>query len=438
MPLTAEFYRSRRRELMSLMGDGAAAVVAAGRERIRSNDVEYRFRSNSDFGYLTGFPEPDALCLLLPGHPDHEYVLFVRPRDQERETWTGRRSGIEGAVQVYGADAAHPVERASELIPDLLQDRESIYHSLARRSECDQQVLDWIEKLQVGRQRSGRGPTVQEDLRAVLHEMRLYKRPEEIEAMRHVAEISCNAHRKAMRRVAPGVREYEIEAELEYVFRSSGAAGPAYPSIVAGGENAAILHYTENCCTLEESDLILIDAGAEFDGYCGDVTRTFPVGKRFDGRHRALYEVVLAAQLAAIEKVVPGNVFDDAHEEATRVLVEGLIELGILDAGVNEAIEKALYTQFYMHRTSHWLGRDVHDVGGYREGDASRTLEPGMVLTVEPGLYLGAHTAAPPHWQGLGIRIEDDVVVTGDGCEVLTDRAPKRIDDIEALRRDAG
>jgi len=366
VPLTAEFYRSRRRELMSLMGDGAAAVVAAGRERIRSNDVEYRFRSNSDFGYLTGFPEPDALCLLLPGHPDHEYVLFVRPRDQERETWTGRRSGIEGAVQVYGADAAHPVERASELIPDLLQDRESIYHSLARRSECDQQVLDWIEKLQVGRQRSGRGPTVQEDLRAVLHEMRLYKRPEEIEAMRHVAEISCNAHRKAMRRVAPGVREYEIEAELEYVFRSSGAAGPAYPSIVAGGENAAILHYTENCCTLEESDLILIDAGAEFDGYCGDVTRTFPVGKRFDGRHRALYEVVLAAQLAAIEKVVPGNVFDDAHEEATRVLVEGLIELGILDAGVNEAIEKALYTQFYMHRTSHWLGRDVHDVCGYR------------------------------------------------------------------------
>jgi Xaa-Pro aminopeptidase len=437
MALTAEFHALRRRQLMERIGDGAAALVPAAAERLRSNDVEYRFRQNSDFDYLTGFPEPDAVCLLLPGHPQHEYVLFVRPRDQERETWTGRRSGVEGAMQIYRAEAAHPLDEIEDTVPVLLADRERLFYAMEGRGEYNRRVLQWIETMQVQRQRSGQGPTSIHDLRPLLHEMRLIKDAEEIEAMKRAAAVTCEGHRRAMSRARPGHYEYEIEAEIEYAFRSRGASAPAYPSIVAGGANATVLHYTENCCRLDEDDLLLVDAGAEVDLYCGDVTRTFPLGERFDGRQRAVYEIVLAAQEAAILEVRPGVAVEQVHEAALRVLVRGLLDLGVLTGSVDECIAKELYRPYYMHRTSHWLGKDVHDVGLYRLQGASRALEPGMVLTVEPGLYLAEHSGAPPQWQGIGVRIEDDVLVRESGFEVLTEAAPKEIEEIEALRRAA-
>ncbi len=435
MPLSAEFHSRRRRHLMDLVGEGSAVVVPAAGERIRSNDVEYRFRQSSDFDYLTGFPEPDALCLLLPGHPEHEFVLFVRPRDQERETWTGRRVGVEGAGSIYGADAAHSLERVDELLPRLVEPCEHLFYAIDRRGEFNDRILGWIEAMQAGRQRSGIGVISLSDVRPKLHEMRIIKDEEEISAMRVAAAVSCAAHQRAMTRVRPGQFEYQVEAEIEYSFRSQGASGPAYPSIVAAGNNATTLHYTENCSRLDESDLLLIDAGAEVGVYCGDVTRTFPVAERFDGRQRAVYEIVLAAQEAAILEVRPGSRLEDMHQVAVRVLVRGLIDLGILAGRVDECIEQELYRPFYMHRTSHWLGKDVHDVGLYRVGGASRVLEPGMILTVEPGLYLADDGAAPPQWQGIGVRIEDDVLVTEAGFEVLSEAAPKEIEEIEALRR---
>jgi len=437
MSLSAGFHSRRRRQLMDCIGAGGAALVPAASERVRSNDVEFRFRQSSDFDYLTGFPEPDALCLLLPGHPEHEFVLFVRPRDPERETWTGRRVGVEGAMIVYGADVAHPLDKVEELVPRMLEERERLFYAVDHRGEYNNKILGWIESLQAARQRSGVGPTVLSDVRPALHEMRVIKDAEEIGAMRIAAQVSCAAHRRAMTTVRAGQFEYQVEAEVEYIFRSRGAAGPAYPSIVATGGNATTLHYTENCCELDADHLLLIDAGAEVNLYCGDVTRTFPVGDRFDGRQRAIYEVVLAAQEAAILEVRPGVALDEIHRAALHVLVRGLVDLGILAGRVDDCIAEESYRPYYMHRTSHWLGKDVHDVGLYRAGGAPRLLEPGMILTVEPGLYLSEESGAPPQWQGIGVRIEDDVLVTEAGFDVLTLDAPKDIDEIEALRREA-
>jgi len=422
---------------MDSIGAGAAALFPAAPERVRSNDVEYRYRQQSDFLYLTGFAEPGAVCVLLPGHPRHELVMFVRPRDQERETWTGRRAGFEGAIERYGADAAHPIDDLERLMPELLADRESVYVPMDRQIGLSGRVLHWLEEWAPARQRNGHGPTALIDARPIVHEFRLHKDAEELDAMRRAAEISCEAHIEAMRGAREGGFEYEIEALVDYTFRRRGAGGAAYPSIVASGANATILHYTENTAPLRSSDLLLIDAGAEYDFYCADVTRTFPVAPRFDGRQRAVYEVVLTAQYAAVAAVAPGARFEDVHRAAVRVLVEGLCDLGILRVSPQEAEEKELYRPYYMHRTSHWLGLDVHDVGLYRVGDGSRALEAGMVLTVEPGLYIGEHTEAAPQWHGLGVRIEDDVHVTESGHEVLTSAAPKAIRDIEALRRAA-
>ncbi len=437
MPLTAEFYRQRRRDLMARIGDGAAALLPGAVEKLRSHDVEYRFRQNSDLDYLTGFPEPDALCVLLPGHPEHEVVLFVRPRDRDRETWTGRRAGIEGATEIYGADAAHPVEQLAELVPQLLVDRDHVYYSMDRRGAYNSEILHWLETLQADRQRRGAGPTALLDVRPLLHEMRLFKQAEELEVMRRATAITCDAHVEAMRSSASLRYEHELEAAVEFVFRRSGASGPAYPSIVACGANATVLHYTDNCCQLDEHELLLLDAGAEIDAYCADVTRTFPIGGSFDGRQRAIYEIVLAAQEAAILEVGPGVAFESVHEAAVRVLVRGLVDLGILEGAVDDAVANELYKPYFMHRTSHWLGKDVHDVGAYKVGGESRKLEPGMVLTVEPGLYLAEDSGAEPQWQGIGVRIEDDVLVTEAGFEVLSAAAPKHIDEIEALRRGA-
>jgi Xaa-Pro aminopeptidase len=433
-----EVFERRRRRFMKAIGDGAAAVFAAAPERIRSNDVEHRYRQNSDFHYLTGFPEPGAVCLLLPGHPKDEFVLFVRPCDPERETWTGRRFGVDGAMESFGAAMAYPIERLDEMVEQYLGERDRMYCVLERDEAFNRRVLGWLRQLQTKRPRTGSGPTALLDGRQILHEMRLHKEDEEIEAMRRAVAITTEAHVGAMRGARAGRAEYEIEAEMEHVFRAGGASGPAYPSIVASGPNATILHYTSNDRVMKEADLLLVDAGAEYDGYCADVTRTFPVARRFAGRGRALYDTVLAAQAAAIECVRPGVPFDDVHQRAVTVLIEGLIASGLLQGSVAEIRDKELYKPFYMHRTSHWLGLDVHDAGDYRRGGVSRVLEAGMVLTVEPGLYVGEHIEdVGAEWRGLGVRIEDDVVVTADGHEVLSAAVPKEVADVEALRGEA-
>jgi Xaa-Pro aminopeptidase len=431
-------FEQRRRRVMDAVGPDAVAIFPAAPERLRSNDVEYRYRQQSDFYYLTGFPEPGAVCVLQPGHAKEEYVLFVRPRDRERETWTGRRAGVEGAVADYGAAMAYPIEELDQRLPGMISERNQLYYAMERDTAFTQRVMGWLEQAQLARQRTGRGPTGLLDARVVVHEMRLHKEPVELEQMRRAIAISAEAHRAAMREARAGSWEYEIEALIEYVFRRGGASGPAYPSIVAGGANATILHYTANNRRLEPDDLLLIDAGAEYELYCADVTRTFPVGPRFADRRKAVYEVVLNAQLAAIDAVRPGARFDEPHQQAVRKLVDGLVDLGILKGSADEIVEKELYKSVYMHRTSHWLGMDVHDVGLYKEGDTVRALEPGMVLTVEPGIYIADHLAdVDSAWHGIGVRIEDDVLVTNDGHEVLTAAVPKRIDEIESIRRDA-
>ena len=430
-------FESRRRRVMDAIGPDAVAIFAAAPERTRSNDVEYRYRQHNDFYYLTGFPEPGAVCVLQPGHESEEYVLFVRPRDREKETWTGRRAGVEGAVVDYGATAAYPAGELDQRLQKMVAERDQLYYAMDRDTAFTARVVTWLEHAQLTRPRTGRGPTGLLDAGPLVHEMRLHKEPAELDAMRRAIAISAEAHLAAMRAARPGSWEYEIEALIDYTFRRNGAAGPAYPSIVAAGANATILHYTTNDRRLEADQLLLIDAGAEYDCYCADVTRTFPVGARFEGRQRALYELVLAAQQAAIDAVQPGARFDEPHQRAVHTLVEGLVGLGVLKGAVDEIQEQELYKPLYMHRTSHWLGMDVHDVGLYKHGDVVRVLEPGMVLTVEPGLYVADHLEdIDAAWHGIGVRIEDDVLVTADGHEVLTAAVPKRVDDVEAIRRE--
>jgi Xaa-Pro aminopeptidase len=433
----AAAFAERRRRLLATLGPDAIAVFPAAPERARSNDVEYRYRQQSDFYYLTGFAEPGAVCVLQPAHPDHEYVLFVRPRDRERETWTGRRAGVEGAMGDYAADRAYPIDEIDQHLPKWIGERTGLYCALNGDEAFSRQALGWFEHGRSLRQRTGSGPSGLLDAREVVHEMRLFKEAPEIEAMRRAAAISAEAHAAAMRAARAGGWEYEIEALIEYTFRRHGAAGPAYPSIVAAGANATILHYTSNDRQCGAEDLLLIDAGAEYDFYCADITRTFPIGARFEGRRRDVYALVLAAQLAAIEAVRPGARFDDPHQRAVRVLAEGLVSLGVLGGPVEAVLEQELYKPVYMHRTSHWLGMDVHDVGLYKRDEASRLLEPGMVLTIEPGLYIADFLDdIAPQWHGIGVRVEDDLLVTADGHEVLTAAVPKAVDELEAIRRE--
>lgn len=436
--MDAAVFAERRRRVAAALGADAVAVFPAAPERARSNDVEYRYRQQSDFYYLTGFAEPGAVCVLQPGHADHEYALFVRPRDRERETWTGRRAGVDGALLDYGADKAYPIDELDQHLPKWIAERDRFYCALNADEAFTRRVLGWLEHGRAARQRTGSGPSGLLDARELVHEMRLFKSPAELDVMRRAAAISAEAHLAAMRAARAGGWEYEIEALIEYTFRRHGAAGPAYPSIVAAGPNATILHYTSNDRPLGADELLLVDAGAEYDFYCADITRTFPVAARFGDRQRDVYALVLAAQLAAIEAVRPGARFDEPHQRAVRVLADGLAALGILSGSTDEIVEKELYKPVYMHRTSHWLGMDVHDVGLYKRPDGARVLEPGMVLTIEPGLYIADFLEdIAPEWHGIGVRIEDDVLVTAGGHEVLTAAAPKAIDDIEALRRDA-
>jgi Xaa-Pro aminopeptidase len=427
-------FAARRKRLMDAIAPGATAILPSAPIAIRSGDVEFIYRQDSDFYYLTGFAEPESVALFSPGHPDGEFVMFVRPRDKERETWTGRRAGVEGAMIEYGADKAHVIDELEKILPRYLEKSDRVHYPLGLNEKMDERVLKLIRWAQSMRPRSGMGPSSIIDPRDIIHELRLKKEPAELESMRRAMAISAEAHKRAMMKARGGMKEWQIEAEVDFTFRSNGAAGPSYPSIIASGPNAATLHYINNDREMRAGELLLIDAGAEYDFYAADITRTSPIGKRFTALQRSIYELVLEAQRQAIEKIKPGARFDDPHETALRVLVDGMRQLGILKGSAAEIIDSATYRRYYMHRTSHWLGMDVHDVGLYRVDGASRVLEPGMVLTVEPGLYINADDEeVPESFRGIGIRIEDDVLVTADGYEVMTAATPKSVADVEAL-----
>jgi Xaa-Pro aminopeptidase len=427
-----EFIR-RRKQLMRMMGRDSIAIIPTAPERTRNRDVEFPFRADSDFYYLTGFPEPEAVAVLAPGRKHGEYLLFCRERDPQMETWTGRRAGTAGAVESWDADDAFPIGDIGDILPGLLERCDRVFYTMGNDPAFDRRILDWVNRLRQGGRAGTRAPDEFISLEHLLHDMRLYKSRSEVRVMRTAAKVACRAHRRAMQACRPGMHEYGIEAELLHEFRSAGMV-PAYSSIVGGGENGCILHYTANASELCDGDLLLIDAGAEYDCYASDVTRTFPVNGRFSETQKMLYEVVLAAQLAAIKKVAPGNHWNAPHTAAVRVLTRGLMKLGILKGKPAELIRQEAYRRFYMHRTGHWLGMDVHDVGDYKVGGEWRVLEPGMVLTVEPGLYIPAGTRGVSRkWWDTGIRIEDDVLVTRDGHDVLSAAAPKTVAEIESV-----
>jgi len=428
-----EFAR-RRRQLMRLMGRDSIAVLPAAPVRHRNGDVEYAYRQDSDFHYLTGFAEPEAVAVLIPGRAPAQYILFVRERDPARETWDGRRAGPAGAVRDHGANSAFPIGDIDEILPGLLENRDRVFYTMGVYPDFDQRVVGWVNGLRTQAARNGRHPPQElVALDPLLHDMRLYKSRGELELMRRSARISVQAHVRAMRFCRPGVTEYQVMAELLHEFRRHNA-DTAYQPIVGAGANSCVLHYRDNDRPLANGDLLLIDAGCEFGCYASDITRTLPVNGRFSREQRAVYEVVLEANRAAIARVRPGNHWNDPHEAAVRVVTHGLVKLGLLKGRPASLIRSGAYRRFFMHRTGHWLGLDVHDVGDYKIGDAWRVLEPGMVMTIEPGIYLPASArGVPRRFRNIGIRIEDDVLVTKRGAEVLTARAPKEPDQIEAV-----
>lgn len=437
-PISPEVYAARRETFVKQVGTSGVAIFPAAPSSIRSHDTEYRYRQDNDFFYLTGFPEPEALCLLSPQHETERFILFVRPRDKEKETWTGKRFGVEGAKDLFGADAAYTIDKIDEILPQHLLQAENVYYAFGRDDQLNNKIVTLMNHSRMQRQRSGRGPVSVIDPGTILHEMRLFKSPAELALMRHAVHASTAAHHAAMTQTKPGMYEYEVEALLEFHFRRLGAAGPAYASIVASGANATILHYITNDKQMQDGDLLLIDAAAEYANYCSDVTRTFPVGTQFSAPQRDIYDLVLTAQKEALAMTKPGVKFDDVHARATEILVDGLRAFGLLSGDTKEIIEKGEHRKFYMHRTSHWLGMDVHDVGKYKQGEDSRILEPGMILTVEPGIYIAEDAeGVADRYRGIGVRIEDDVLVTAEGYEVLTREIPKEVRDIEALRRAA-
>jgi len=427
-------FANRRMRLMHMIGEGSIVIIPSTPICYRNRDVEYPYRPDSDFHYLTGFPEPEAVAILIPGRKQGEFIMFCRERDPKMEIWTGPRIGQERACSIYGADDAFPIDDIDEILPGLLEDRDKVYYTMGSHQEFDHKLMEWLNQI---RQKSRAGihtPAEFVALDHLLHEMRLFKSTGEINAMRRAAKISASAHRRAMQVCRPGMMEYQIEAELIHEFIRNGSRSPAYPSIVGGGRNACVLHYTNNNAVLNDGDLLLIDAGAEYDGYAADITRTFPVNGLFNKSQAAIYEIVLAAQLAAIKKVKPGNHWNDPHGAAVRVLTKGLIDLGLLKGDLRDLIKKEAYRRFYMHRTGHWLGMDVHDVGDYKIGNVWRLLEPGMVMTVEPGIYIPDRSKGiAKKWWNIGVRIEDDVLVTRNGHDVLSNDAPKSVADIEAL-----
>jgi Xaa-Pro aminopeptidase len=432
-----EFSR-RRRHLMRLMGRDSIAILPAAPVRHRNNDVEYPYRQDSDFYYITGFGEPEAVAVLIPGREQGEYILFVRDRDPTRESWDGRRAGPEGATRDYGADDAFPIGDIDEILPGLLENRAKVFYTMGVYADFDQRVVGWVNGLRT-QARNGRHPPQEfVVLDHVLHDMRLFKSRTELELMRESARIASNAHVRAMRYCRPGRQEYEVMAELLHEFRRYNA-DTSYHPIVGSGPNSCVLHYRDNDQTLQDGDLLLLDAGCEYECYASDITRTFPVNGRFSPEQRAVYEVVLEANEAAIAKVKPGNHWDDPHMAAVQAITQGLVKLGLLKGRVSKLVREGAYRRYFMHRTGHWLGMDVHDVGDYKIGDEWRVLEPGMAMTIEPGIYIPGNTrGVPKGMRNIGIRIEDDVVVTRTGAEVLTSNAPKTVDAIEAVMSGEG
>lgn len=431
--MKAAEYRRRRRHLLRALGRDGLAILPAAREVIRNRDVHYPFRQSSDFRYLTGFPEPDAIAVLVPGRQGGEFLLFCRPRDPEREQWDGPRVGVEGAVVAFGADQAFALSELEAQMPGLIDGRARLYYPVGADPDLDARVLGWVNQVRANVRKGASAPDTFVTIESLLHEQRLRKSPAELKTMRRAARISALAHRYLMRVCRPGRRESELESEFLHRCAIQGARWQAYQPIVGGGGNACILHYVANQAELRDGDLVLVDAGCELEGYASDITRTFPVNGRFSPAQRALYELVLEAQLAAIAKAHPGNRWNEPHEAALGVLTKGLLALGILSGKPDELLRDEGYKPYYMHRTGHWLGMDVHDVGAYKREGRWRTLEPGMVLTVEPGLYVPATESVPEPYRLIGIRIEDDVLITEDGNEVLSSAAPKDPDAIEAL-----
>jgi len=428
-------YQARRDRLVRAMGAGVAVVPTAP-ERPRNRDSNYPYRFDSHFYHLTGFGEPEAVLVVVAGDAPRS-MLFCRERNPEREVWDGLRWGPEAARERFGFDEAHPIAALDESLARLLENQPALFYPLGADVEWDSRAVRWLNEVRAKARAGVLAPERIQDVRALLDEMRLIKDPHELALMRRAASISALAHRRAMQATRPGTHEYEIEAELLYEFRRAGAQFPAYWPIVAGGANACVLHYVSNDAKLRDGDLLLIDAGCELEGYASDITRTFPVNGRFSGAQREVYELVLAAQRAAIDEVRPGNGWNLPHEAAVRVLAQGMLDLRLLAGSLDEVLEKETYKRFYMHRTGHWLGLDVHDAGEYRRDGQWRPLVPGMTLTVEPGLYIRAADDVPEPLRDIGIRIEDDVLVTDAGCEVLTRETPKQAAEIEALMRDA-
>jgi Xaa-Pro aminopeptidase len=435
--------RQRLAEQMRARG-GGVAIVATAPEVVRNRDSHYPYRPDSYFWYLTGFPEPEAVLVVVAEPAASRSILFCRDKHEERETWDGFRWGPQAARERFGVDEARSIDTIDAAMPELLADAPAVYHTLAAGAAADAAMQRWLGAVRAQARTGVAAPAVAWDVRALLDEMRLLKDRHEADLMRRAARISARAHVRAMRATRPGRHEYEIEAELLHEFRASGSQAPAYSSIVAGGRNGCVLHYRDNDQVLRDGDLLLIDAGCELDGYASDITRTFPVNGRFSGAQRTLYDIVLAAQAAAIDAVRPGARFTDPHDAAVRILAQGMVDCRLLEGSVDGVIESGGYRRFYMHRTGHWLGMDVHDCGDYREPGAAapagaekpwRILRPGMALTVEPGLYVRAADDVPAAFHDIGVRIEDDALVTDTGCEIVTGDVPKAPDEIEALMR---
>ncbi|MCR8922183.1 Xaa-Pro aminopeptidase [Dasania sp. GY-MA-18] len=428
-----EFAR-RRKNLMAQMEADSIAIVPAAKEVIRNRDCEYHFRQDSDFYYLTGFAEPDAVLLLIPGREHGETIVFCRERDPKMELWNGYRAGPEGVCADYAADDAFPVSDIDDILPGLLEGRERVYYSMGRHQDFDRRVMGWVNTIR-SKVRSGAHPPGEFlDLDHLLHDLRLYKSAAEIRIMRKAGELSAQAHKRAMKICKPGLMEYQLEAEILHEFARNGARFPAYSTIVGAGKNGCVLHYIDNNCKIKDGDLILIDAGCELEHYAADITRTFPANGKFSKEQKALYNIVLDAQQQAIATIKPGNHWNQSHDITVRVITQGLLDLGLLKGKLDKLIADEAYKDFYMHRAGHWLGMDVHDVGDYKVADEWRVLEEGMVMTVEPGIYVAPdNMKVAKKWRGIGIRIEDDIVVTKDGCENLTAAAPKTVAEIEAF-----
>ncbi len=432
--ISSKEFSERRQRLMSQLEENSIAIIPSAKMVIRNRDAEHQFRQDSDFYYLTGFNEPDACLVLIPGREQGEYLMFCRERDREREIWDGYRQGPEGVVKKLGADDAFPIDDIDEILPGLIEGRTRVYSRMGALPEFDRQLMDWVNQIKAKVRTGAVPPEDFSDISHLLHDLRLIKSKQEIAIMRDAAKISAKAHIRAMQYCKPGVGEYQVEAEIIHEFGTNGARFPAYSSIVGSGKNACILHYVENTKIIEDGDLVLIDAGCELSLYASDITRTFPANGRFTDEQKAIYQVVLDAQYAAIDATRPGNTFNHPHEAALNAIVSGLIELGLLQGSVDENLESESYKEFFMHRTGHWLGMDVHDVGDYKLGGEWRVLEPGMALTIEPGIYISPDNKdVEEKWRGIGVRIEDDVVVTKSGCDVLTEDVIKEISEIEAL-----